>query len=50
MKTNEYVTHLHFGEGKIISETKDKIEIYFPGYGTKVFSKEALEELGILER
>ena len=51
LSSNEYVSHpKKLGEGKIISETKDKIEIYFPGYGTKVFSKEALEELGVLER
>ena len=45
--TNKYVSHPKLGEGKIISETEDKVEIYFPGYGTGMFVREKLKELGV---
>lgn len=45
-KIGQYVTHKKFGEGKVkhIEADKDKIKIFFPGYGEKEFKGSALNK------
>jgi len=45
MKIDEYIIHKKFGEGKIKDIKDNKVEVYFPAHGLKVFSKDNLEKV-----